>query len=221
MESRIDLTYYIKKLGRKIRPSEHKIWSRKWRDEVGDNRLRFDYPLTSQSLVLDLGGYQGQWASDLYARYRCKMKIFEPVATFSAAIDERFCVNDDIEVYPYGLGASSRAETIHLSADGSSIFRKSGETETIQIVDIRQWFQEHNVSQVQLMKINIEGGEYELLERMIECELMDRIDNIQVQFHELSSASKKRMEAIQQELRRTHCLTYQYIFVWENWTRRG
>ena len=34
-----------------------------------------------------------------------------------------------------------------------------------------------------LMKINIEGGEFELLERLLETRLISRIENIQVQFH--------------------------------------
>ena len=52
----------------------------------GDTRLRFDYDLTPDSHVLDLGGYEGQWASDLYARRRCRIDVFEPVTRFAAAI---------------------------------------------------------------------------------------------------------------------------------------
>ena len=67
------------------------------------------------------------------------------------------------------------------------------------------------------MKINIEGGEYELLEHLIEEKLMADIANIQVQFHDFIPGAQARMEAIQQELKKTHSLTYQYLFVWENW----
>ena len=55
----------------------------------GDIRFRFDYELAPDSLVLDLGGYEGQWASDLYARQRCRIDVFEPVARFAAAIGAR------------------------------------------------------------------------------------------------------------------------------------
>ena len=70
---------------------------------------------------------------------------------------------------------------------------------------------------VQLMKINIEGGEFELLERLLETRLISRIENIQVQFHNIAVESTRRMERIQQGMRNTHKPTYQYKFIWENW----
>ena len=41
--------------------------------------------------------------------------------------------------------------------------------------------------------------------------------NIQVQFHQSIRYSNLRMKKIQEELKKTHKLTYQYPFVWENW----
>ncbi|MGY3211139.1 hypothetical protein [Mucilaginibacter sp. HD30] len=38
----------------------------------GDEMFRYTFDLTSESLVIDLGGYLGQWASDIYTRYNCK-----------------------------------------------------------------------------------------------------------------------------------------------------
>ena len=70
------------------------------------------------------------------------------------------------------------------------------------------------------MKINIEGGEFELLERLIQTGLISRIKNIQVQFHNIAVESTKRMEKIHQGMYKTHQPTFQYKFVWENWVLR-
>jgi hypothetical protein len=70
------------------------------------------------------------------------------------------------------------------------------------------------------MKINIEGGEFELLERLIETGLIATIENLQVQFHNFEVGAPKRMAELQAALGRTHTPTYQYEFVWENWARR-
>ena len=43
------------------------------------------------------------------------------------------------------------------------------------------------------------------------------IANIQVQFHDFVLDAESRMKSIQADLRKTHELTYQYDFVWENW----
>jgi hypothetical protein len=69
------------------------------------------------------------------------------------------------------------------------------------------------------MKVNIEGGEYELLERLIDTDLVRAIGDIQVQFHNFWPEAASRMENVQNGLRRTHTPTYQYRFVWENWRR--
>jgi FkbM family methyltransferase len=193
---------------------------RKWYAEGGDQAMRFEYDLDRSSLVFDLGGYEGQWASDLYSRYRCKVLVFEPVAGFAEQIAARFRRNDDIRVFPFGLGASSRTETIHLRGASSSTFRKDSAVETMEIRDIGEWLPVQDIGSIQLMKINIEGGEYELLERMIETGAVALVDDIQVQFHNVAHDSAQRMEHLQKKLSETHSPTYQYRFVWENWTRK-
>ena len=67
------------------------------------------------------------------------------------------------------------------------------------------------------MKVNIEGGEYDLLEGLIENGLTARIRNIQVQFHDFVPNAYERMKNIQLSLSKTHKITYQFEFVWENW----
>jgi FkbM family methyltransferase len=185
----------------------------------GDTRLRFDYDLAPDSQVLDLGGYEGQWASDLYARRRCRIDVFEPVTRFAAAIAERFRHNPDIRVHPHALGRSTRSETLSVCGASSSAYKSKSATEEVRFIDVAQWFEEQNVRDVRLMKINIEGGEYELLERMLECGLTARVADLQIQFHNFSPDAPQRMAAIQRGLAATHRPTYQYRFVWENWRR--
>jgi FkbM family methyltransferase len=192
----------------------------RWSADGGDYAMRFSYDLNRDSLVLDLGGYQGQWTSDLFSRFCCKIEVFEPVAAFAQHIRERFRYNDSVRVHQYGLGGSTRTEVMGLSADSSSLFRELPQTEAVQIIDVAEWFDRESIGCVGLMKINIEGAEYELLERLVETDLIRRIESIQVQFHEIRGDSAARMEAIQTRLSESHVPTYQYRFVWENWRRK-
>jgi FkbM family methyltransferase len=134
-------------------------------------------------------------------------------------IESRFQRNDKIKVFQYALGCSSRKEIISINANSSSIYMKSKLTEEINIIDAAEWFKKENIKSVQLMKLNIEGGEYELLERLIETGLIRIIENIQVQFHNIERGSADRMENIQKHLKETHTPTYKYKFVWENYVR--
>lgn len=169
---------------------------------------------------MDLGGYEGQWASDIFARYLCRLAVFEPVSGYAESIRNRFRLNEQIEIFEFGLGASSRDETIFIRGAGSSTFGKKADAETFRMVDVADWFAKESVSNVDLMKINIEGGEFELLERMLETDLARRVRDFQIQFHNISFDATSRMERIREGLSQTHTPGYQYKFVWENWTRK-
>lgn len=210
----------INRLQRKFFPSAHDKEIKRWRDDDGDYKLRLNYDLMPHSLVLDLGGYKGQWASDIYSRYCCKIIVFEPVKAFSEDIRKRFLRNPDISVQQFGLGKTSRWVAIGICNDGSSIFESSEKKENIKIIDVSDYITSKNITKIDLMKVNIEGGEYELLERLIETDLSRIISNIQVQFHNISKNSRSRMELIQARLSETHYMTYQYKFIWENWVRK-
>ena len=199
-------------------PTDHQRVLRRWRADCG-YELRFNYDLTSTSLVLDVGGYEGQWASDIFSRYCCQIVIFEPVKAFAERIEKRFLRNSSIRVCHYGLGGRSQTKIITVCADGSSIFRDSGIMEEIQIVDVAEYITGQNIHQIDLLKLNIEGAELEVLERLIDTNLIRTIRNLQVQFHEIAAESSIRMDRIQEQLRCTHYPTYQYMFVWENWVR--
>lgn len=191
-----------------------------WAKAQGDKTLRLDYQLNNKSLVFDLGGYEGQWASDIFARYCCTIHVFEPVPIFAERIVNRFEANPNITVHNYGLGKEDCNVQLYLFADGSSVInKKSAETITIRIAKIDDFIRENKFTIIDLMKINIEGCEYELLEHLLEIGCVENILNIQVQFHDCVQNANGRMQAIQRQLVKTHHLTYQYPFVWENWTR--
>ena len=99
----------IKRLAKKLikhtisfsRPKE----LRRWHEDGGDFKLRYNYPLNKNSIVFDLGGFQGDFASELYSRTPCIIYIFEPVKKFQLTIKNRFKLNKMIYVFPFGLSS--------------------------------------------------------------------------------------------------------------------
>jgi len=67
------------------------------------------------------------------------------------------------------------------------------------------------------VKINIEGGEYEVLYRLINSGYVKKCKNLQIQFHVFVKDCAIRREEIRSKLLETHHLTYDYPFTWENW----
>lgn len=192
-----------------------------WFHDRGDKTLRLYYDdLCEDSLVLDLGGYEGQWASDIYSIYRCRIHVFEPVVQYAERIERRFQRNPDIRVHAYGLAECDCTTTMGLDDNSSSIFKPGRGSVVARMVRANDFFQRQGIQFVDLMKINIEGAEYSLLEHLLTTRWTKRIRNLQVQFHSFVPDAVNRMHEIQQRISETHELTYRYEFVWENWRLR-
>lgn len=214
------LGFFLVSLGNRFYTSPAEARVREWFSVKGDHTLRLDYELDESSVVFDLGGYEGQWTSDVFSRYCCRIHVFEPVREFAGRIRQRFAKNPSVTVHPFGLGAKTEVVDIGVSADASSIHKKAESTEKVELIQASEFLQKNGVEHIDLMKINIEGGEYELLEHLLDVGIVERIDNIQVQFHDFVANADERMAAIQKRLSRTHYPTYQYPYVWENWRRK-
>jgi FkbM family methyltransferase len=188
-----------------------------WSEDRGDETLRMNYDLDEHSMVFDLGGYEGQWASDIFSRYCSIIHIFEPVADFAKRTEQRFRGNQKIFVHDFGLAKADGSADISVNGTDSSLYKKGNELVPGRFVEAIAFMQTNKIKKVDLMKINIEGGEYDLLEHLIETDFIHNIGNIQVQFHDFVPEAQHRMAMIQKNLQKTHSLTYQYLFVWENW----
>lgn len=207
----------LHKLGSKVDRPLHEGVVKQWFEDKGDQTLRLEYDLDEHSTVFDLGGYEGQWSSDIYSKYNCSIHIFEPVPIFAEKIKKRFAKNQKISVHQFGLAGATKSVRMAVNADGSSMFKLVGKAIYAHVVDVNTFLKENRINKIDLMKVNIEGAEYDLLEYIIESDCIRTITNLQVQFHSFVPDSGRRRKSIQGALERTHCLTYEYPFVWENW----
>ena len=201
-----------------IHPQEKRctIWIR----DKGDKTLRLDYNLNSTSIVFDLGGYEGQWASDIFSMYCCFIHVFEPVIEYANNIESRFSQNSKIFVHKFGLSNQSLASKISINLDSSSLFHENNKNcQQIQLIKASDFINDYRIEKIDLIKVNIEGGEYDLLEFLIDSNYIEIIDNIQVQFHNFIENYEILYEKIKNELEKTHHLTYNYPFIWENWEK--
>ena len=182
-------------------------------------RKRYEYDLNDKSVVIDLGGYHGEFAKRISATYGCRVCVFEPIAKFFDLCVATNKGNPKIHVYQAGISGNTQGSVeISIEEDASSIYRtdKCKKTETIQLMPVTAIF-ESGVDRIDLFKINVEGAEYDILDKLIETGYIKNVDNIQVQFHNFVPNAEERRLKIQTELAKTHHLTYHYPFVWENW----
>lgn len=196
---------------------------RRWYADEADRRLRYMYPLNPQSVVFDVGGYRGDFAAEISQRYDCVIYIFEPVANFHSLCAARFQGKDKVFCLPFGLSDKDQTLPISVAADASGLYNpkhSSSPTEMIPLKAMVGVMEELSIRQIDLLKINIEGGEYPLLEHLLDSGLMPKIQHLQVQFHDFAESAVGRRSHIREKLSRTHSQDWCYPFVWESWSRR-
>ena len=195
---------------------------KKWKRDRGESTLRLDYPLNENSIVIDVGGFHGDFAHAMTERFGCRVLLFEPMPLFAEQCRERFGRNHRVSVYDFGLGERDEVLSLSNSSDASSFFvgQQSGPTVTAQLRDVSAVWRELDLTHVDLMKINIEGGEYPLLRRMLECRLLQQVDHVQVQFHDFVDDAKQQRDDLRLQMAQTHDETWCYTFVWENWSQK-
>lgn len=191
--------------------------AKKWFKDNGDSTLRVNYDLDDASIVFDVGGFEGDFAYEIYERYKSDVYIFEPISSFYKVIDERFRGNESIKRYRFGLSDESKKIDIFISDNASSVHAKSSIVENIELKSVVDFIDENNIAYINLIKINIEGGEFELLPALLNHKIINKIDNLQIQFHDFIIDADVKRDLIREQLSKTHELTYDYYFIWENW----
>ena len=124
-----------------------------------------DWPLTMNSVVVEVGGYTGRWALQIAERYHPRLFVFEPQAW--AADVCRAVLGDRAHVYAVGLGDQDATLPMgDYETDGCS-FTKPG-SGVGQMREIRGMLEQCQIAdRIDLMLMNIEGYEYTLIPHML------------------------------------------------------
>lgn len=191
---------------------------------INNPQLLHEADIGADSIVLDVGGFVGDWSRNIAERYGSHIYVFEPNPKTLDTLHRNLDPYDNIQILPYGLGGTNQQVAMCLKGMGSSIYAfEQGNavkgTVDIQIRDVAQVLDDLNIEKIDLLKVNIEGGEYDLLDRMIEQNLMDRVSCLLVQYHEWFPGAYRRRRQITKALRRSHKCVWDYPFVWEKWVR--
>lgn len=193
---------------------------KEWNAMKGDEILRVDYPLYDSSIVFDVGAYKGDWTQRILNRHKCEVYAFEAIPVMAVELFNMFhtCRNN-VHVRNYGLLGHTCLQEMTYDEDhpdASSIYSNGGANFVSLFRDVVEVMDEVG-GRVDLMKLNVEGAEYEILERLIAADRTSAVTNVQIQFHDFVDDSEARRERIRSVLSATHEETYCVPFVWENW----
>lgn len=180
--------------------------------------------LDAESVVIDVGAFTGSWAQHMVERYDPIIYAFEPNPKSYESLSKKAQENPKLHPMKYGLGGEDATVEFTLNGLGSSMCDErtahSGmERIEVDIASIDRVWKDLDLGQVDLMKINIEGAEFPLLDKMIKTGLFENVRCFLIQFHEWHPGAYRKRKKIREELSRTHRLEWEYYFVWEKWER--
>ena len=190
----------------------------RWLWAKGDENLRYNYELNERSVVFDLGGYHGEFSEKICEKYHSQIYLFEPIEEFYKIAVERLKKYSNVKCFQIALGIDNKMDYFNLAANETSSFSNTDAAkEKVQIVHIGDFLTQYQIDKVDLIKINIEGGEFDILEFLLKNNLVQRFQNLQIQFHDFVENADHRRSEIRKQLSRTHKCTYNFDFIWENW----
>ena len=156
----------------------------------------------SNSIIIDIGANIGCYS--LYAAQSEGTKIyaFEPMPENFALLQENVKQNnleEQIKVFPYAVSGEEEERTLYLGSSPLHSFlpiqkspfhakfsqdAQSQEQESITVpcISLQQVFDDNNIRLCDLLKIDCEGGEYDILYNL-PAEYYKRISHIRMEYH--------------------------------------
>lgn len=189
--------------------------------KVFEERDRYIYPLTPDSVVIDLGAHVGTWSRLICEKYDCHALAFEPIDEFAQQAIKNLAPHPKARVFTLGVGRSNRQETWAIKGDMTGVTSTGDRKERVNIRSIVEVLEEFGVGvvfpRIGCLKMNVEGSEFEILETLLDNDLTGYFSNIQCQPHACVPNAEERWEAIRERMKATHRITWDAPWCWTGW----
>ena len=178
----------------------------------------FDWPLKPEHTVIECGAFHGRWALEIMQRANPTLHMFEPQRWLEPELKSTFKGWKKAHVHMYGLGTETRPAWLwEVGNDGATFVANADardEGQVFEMREIRQAFLEIGLGAIDLMLMNIEGGEYTLVPHMFQQGIYPRW--FMVQMHLKFGNEKDLCRKIEEHYR----LLWDYGSILRAWERR-
>ncbi len=157
---------------------------------------------SAQAPIIDAGAQAGFFI--LYCRAlnpEVKVYALEPDEENLQLLEEHLQINklENVGVIPGALAGKSGLRDYYISHDSHnhSLFKvlvpKITKNIKIKVYNLDDWLKEKGIESVSLLKLDIEGAEYEVLENFTHW---DKIKNIALEYHDFGENNHKQLETL-------------------------
>ena len=193
-----------------------------WKNDNGDLTHLLNHDLDENSIVVDFGAYTGLWLSQMAERYDCNYYALEPILKYFKKLVENSSKRKNITCSNLGISTKNGTVPMGMVGEASSAFINNSESKNVSMVDLKTFFQQHDLEKIDLAQINIEGMEFELLKDWFANGLITKIDKFMIQFHVIESIDylNERQHIQDMFLELGYEKVFDYSFVWECWRKK-
>jgi FkbM family methyltransferase len=140
-------------------------------------------------VIMDLGGNIGAfstWVKALNPEVGIHLHVFEPHPGNISVLRDNLNKNDlqDAQIHEVAVAGISGTVDLDVSTgfDAFSIARTSSNMMTIKALSVRDFLAQHGLSRVDLLKMDIEGAEFEIIANDLEV-IAATVSRLVVEFH--------------------------------------
>ena len=184
-------------------------------------KLKYGMNLKSNGLVLDIGSYVGEYTKKVLNKSpRMTFWLYEPIPEYYRACLVRFKGRENVSVYQKAVSADGRA--IRMQIDGLRSRQELGAKNDIlefASINIQEIFD--SAAEIELLKMNIEGMEYECLNQLILSNSLIKAKYLLIQFHNFESGAEKKRNLVRKAIEKDFTNVFNYEWMWELWIRKG
>lgn len=179
------------------------------------------HPVTKDALVVDIGGYKGDYADTVLKLWGCNIIIYEPEPTFYTLCKERFKNDDRVTTIDVAI-TNEENPKLYINNDGSTLYRKWCEKngkQNPESINVRgkKASDEFKTLHIDVLKLNCEGSEFDIIKDLYTNNLLDKIPYVIVQFHKVPNLIHQYTEC-QDILLDSHKRIFN--FKWQIWKKK-
>jgi FkbM family methyltransferase len=194
-----------------------------WERDRGDEIKIIDYPLDSNSQVIELGGFTGVWSKKIIDKFNPNLIIVEPIQQFVNELKHNFGNNPKVNIEKVAISTSNKKIKLYVNGCATSETNVvSKKIVSVKSYDINYFISKYNLSKIDLIQVNIECEEYPLIINWIETGFLKNVKYLQVQFHTFCENYEEKYKQIFEGLNKNGFeINYKYDFVWESWVNKN
>lgn len=181
--------------------------------------------LGPNSIVVDGGGYKGEWCDYILKTYKCKVYIFEPHPENMKKIQQLIGDCNNAVLIQKALFGKDGTQKLRMTpnADGYSLYDRSKNRRIVSEIDVStirldSFLADYDLSHIDLMKLNVEGAEIDILMSLTK-EIASRVKRITFAAHGGKIVKPAAVDKAIQHARQIGYKVHNYVP--KDWAKKG